>query len=96
MRRESVQFSGQYIILTLLDQKKKKKKKADRKTENKQAIKKLNSVHPCPSEKRKNKIPKLQALVYDILPPTSATVDYAIGLEKLSSNGQFLMMLKWQ
>ena len=29
---------------------------------------------------------KLQALVYDILPSTSAVVDYAIGLEKLSAN----------
>ena len=26
---------------------------------------------------------KFQALVYDILPPTTAIVDYAIGLEKL-------------
>ena len=35
---------------------------------------------------------KLQAhkLQYDILPPTTATVDYAIGLEKLSANKQFL------
>ena len=29
---------------------------------------------------------KLQALVYDILPPTTAIADYAIGLEKLSAN----------
>ena len=34
-------------------------------------------------------LPKLQALVYDILPPTTAIVDYAIGLEKLSVNEQF-------
>ena len=34
-------------------------------------------------------IRKLQALVYDILPPTTAMVDYAIGLEKLSANEQF-------
>ena len=33
--------------------------------------------------------PKLQALVYHIHPPTSATADYAIGLEKLSANEQF-------
>ena len=26
---------------------------------------------------------KLQALVYDILPPTTAIADYAMGLEKL-------------
>ena len=32
---------------------------------------------------------KLQALAYDILPPTTATIDYAIGLEKLSANEQF-------
>ena len=32
---------------------------------------------------------KLQALVYDILPSTTAIVDYAIGLEKLSANEQF-------
>ena len=33
--------------------------------------------------------PKLQALVYDILPPTTDIADYAIGLEKLSANEQF-------
>ena len=32
---------------------------------------------------------KLQALIYDSLPPTTAIIDYAIGLEKLSANGQF-------
>ena len=32
---------------------------------------------------------KLQALVYDILPSTTAIVDYAIGLGKLSANEQF-------
>ena len=32
--------------------------------------------------------PNLQALVYDILPPTTAITDYAIGLEKLSANEQ--------
>ena len=32
---------------------------------------------------------KLQALVYDILPPSTAIADYAIGLEKLSANEQF-------
>ena len=31
----------------------------------------------------------LQALVYHIHPPTSATAEYAIGLEKLSANEQF-------
>ena len=34
---------------------------------------------------------KLQALVYDILPPTTAITDYAIGLEKMSANGQFFV-----
>ena len=33
--------------------------------------------------------PKLQALVYDNLPPTTAITDYAIGLDKLSANEQF-------
>ena len=32
---------------------------------------------------------RLQALVYDILPPTTAIVDYAIGLEKLPASEQF-------
>ena len=35
--------------------------------------------------------PELQALVYDILPPTTAITDYAIGPEKLSANGQFFV-----
>ena len=34
---------------------------------------------------------KLQALVYDILPPTTATIDYVKGLEKLSATGQFFI-----
>ena len=32
---------------------------------------------------------QLQALVYDILPPTTAIVYYARGLEKLAANEQF-------
>ena len=32
---------------------------------------------------------KLQALVYNILCPTTAMVDYAISLQKLSANEQF-------
>ena len=32
---------------------------------------------------------KLQALVYNILPPTTAIIDYTIGLWKLSANRQF-------
>ena len=33
----------------------------------------------------------LQALLYSILPSTTATTDYAIGLEILSANGQFFV-----
>ena len=33
---------------------------------------------------------KLQALVYDILPSTTAVFSYAIGSRKLSANEQFL------
>ena len=33
---------------------------------------------------------KLQALVYDILPSTTAVYSYAIGSRKLSANAQFL------
>ena len=36
---------------------------------------------------------KLQALVYDILPLTTATIHYVKGLEKLSATGQFLFLL---
>ena len=32
---------------------------------------------------------KLQALAYSILLPTTARIEYAIGLEKLSANGKF-------
>ena len=39
---------------------------------------------------------RLQALVYDILPPATAITDYAIGLEKLSANEVFPFVLKWQ
>ena len=34
---------------------------------------------------------KLQALVYDILPSTSAIFSYAIGSKKLSANEQFFV-----
>ena len=34
---------------------------------------------------------KFQALVYDIFPPTTAIVNYATGLEKLTANGQFFV-----
>ena len=49
---------------------------------------------------------RFRALVYDILPPTTAIADYAIefqrkndyaiGLEKLSANGKKSMILKRQ
>ena len=34
---------------------------------------------------------KLEALVYGILPPTTAIIDYTVGLGKLSANGQFFV-----
>ena len=34
-----------------------------------------------------------QALVYDILPLTNATTDYAIGLKKLSANEQCFLFV---
>ena len=36
-------------------------------------------------------VPKLQALVYDILPATTAVFSYAIGSRKLSANKQFFV-----
>ena len=36
-------------------------------------------------------VPKLQALVYDILPSTTAVFSYAIGSRKLSTNEQFFV-----
>ena len=39
---------------------------------------------------------KLQALVYDILPSTTAVFSYAIGSRKLSANEQFFVVLKQQ
>ena len=36
-------------------------------------------------------VPKLQALVYDILPSTTAVFSYAIGSRKLSANEQFFV-----
>ena len=35
--------------------------------------------------------PRLQALVYDILPSTTAVFSYAIGSRKLSANEQFFV-----
>ena len=39
--------------------------------------------------KRRGRKCKLQALVYDFLPPATPIADCAISLEKLSANGQF-------
>ena len=35
---------------------------------------------------------KLHAVSYDTLPPSTEIMDYAIGLEKLSANGQFFVV----
>ena len=40
---------------------------------------------------RLNSIHKLKAVVYSILPSTTAMTDYATGLEKLSANGEFFI-----
>ena len=37
-------------------------------------------------------LPKLQALVYDILPSTTAVFSYAVGSTKLSANEQFFFV----
>ena len=34
---------------------------------------------------------RLQALVYGILPPTTAVIDFTTGLEQLSANGQLFI-----
>ena len=36
----------------------------------------------------------LQALVYDILPPTTTIIGYAIGLEKIQLTGSFSLAFK--
>ena len=36
-----------------------------------------------------NALRKFRVLVYDLLPPTTSIVDYAVSLEKLSANEQF-------
>ena len=40
-----------------------------------------------------NSRPKVQALVYDILPSTTAVFSYAIGSRKLSGNEQFFVVV---
>ena len=44
---------------------------------------------PVPLCDRCNIRSELQALVYDILSPTSAIIGYTVGLQKLSANRQF-------
>ena len=39
-------------------------------------------------------VPKPQALVYDILPSTTAAFSYAIGSRKLSANEQFFVSVQ--
>ena len=39
---------------------------------------------------------KLQALVYDILPPTTALTDYAACSKNCQLTDSFLLVLKWQ
>ena len=43
------------------------------------------------SRRSDTELGKLQALVYDIIPPTTDTTDYAIGLDKMSANKQFFL-----
>ena len=38
-------------------------------------------------------LPKLQTLVYDVLPSTTAVFSYAIGSRKLSANEQFVVVV---
>ena len=48
-------------------------------------------VHKLPILLGYNVVHKLQALVYDILPSTTAVFSYAIGSRKLSANEQFFV-----
>ena len=45
----------------------------------------------CGFRRTKDSVLKLQALVYDILPSTTAVFSYAIGPRKLSANEQFFV-----
>ena len=56
-------------------------------------LRSLKATNWTPSVNKDTKYSKLQALVYDSLPPTSAIVDYAIGLQKLSANGHFVVVV---
>ena len=53
-----------------------------------------NEVHVTPREQHSS-YPKLQALVYDILPSTTAVFSYAIGSRKLSANKQFFVLFSF-
>ena len=55
----------------------------------------LPLTHAATAEGRERGDHKLQTLVYDILPSTTAVFSYAIGSRKLSANEQvFLLVLK--
>ena len=51
---------------------------------------KWHSLSPCSLPPTRS-APKLQALVYDILPSTTAVFSYALGSRKLSANEQFFV-----
>ena len=46
-----------------------------------------------PAQSRLRYLLKVQALVYDILPPTTVIVGFAIGLLKLSAAAQMIISL---
>ena len=46
----------------------------------------------CDALTEPSPLPKLQALVYDILPSTTAVFSYAIGSRKLSAEEQFFVV----
>ena len=51
----------------------------------------IQQVQGGDNNARVGRCPKLQALVYDILPSTTAVFSYAIGSRKLSANKQFFV-----
>ena len=48
------------------------------------------TLHSCRKTAAESSHDVCQALVYDIPPPKTVIIDYAIGLDILSANGQFL------
>ena len=52
----------------------------------------LNHGTPAQHIAAHSTLPKLQALIYDILPPSTALIDHAKGPEEVSAaNGQFFV-----